>query len=358
MPQSPVSSDPNTPLFTEIRDLIDNARQRAAVAVNAELTLLYWQVGHAIRTRVLQDQRAEYGKQVIVSLSKELTAAYGKGWGKRQLHHCLRFAEVFEDLQIVHALRTQLSWTHLRALIALDDPLQREFYTQMAVMEHWSTRVLAERIDSMLYERTALSKQPEATIQQELTQLSDNGDLSPALILKDPYVLDFLQLNDRYLEKDLEDAILRELEQFLLELGAGFTFVARQKRIQIDDDDFYIDLLFYNRKLKRLIAIDLKLGRFKAEYKGQMELYLRWLAKHEQETDEQPPLGIVLCAGKKQEQIELLELDKSGIHVAEYLTVLPPKAELEARVHQAIENARQRLTQPEAQRSDGFAGDS
>ncbi|MGF6537148.1 hypothetical protein OKW32_000434 [Paraburkholderia youngii] len=141
----------------------------------------------------------------------------------------------------------------------------------------------------------------------------------------------------------LEDAILREMEQFLLELGAGFTFVARQKRLQIDDDDFYLDLLFYNRKLKRLVAIELKLGAFKAEYKSQMELYLRWLAKHEQEVDEQPPIGIILCAGKKQEQIELLELGKSGIHVAEYLTVLPPREALEAKLHQSIEVARSRL---------------
>lgn len=168
-------------------------------------------------------------------------------------------------------------------------------------------------------------------------------------MLKDPYILDFLQLNDRYLEKDLEDAILRDLEQFLLELGAGFTFVARQKKIQIDNDEFYLDLLFYNRKLKRLIAIDLKLGNFKAEYKGQMELYLRWLAKYEQEPDEKSPLGIILCAGKKEEQIELLELDKSGIHVAEYLTVLPPKDLLQAKLQQAIVNARQRYTPLEDQ---------
>lgn len=196
---------------------------------------------------------------------------------------------------------------------------------------------------SMLYERTALSRKPEDTIRHDLDQLRKNKEVSPNLLLKDPYILDFLQLNDRYLEKDLEDAILRDIEQFLLELGAGFTFVARQKKVQIDSDEFYIDLLFYNRKLKRLIAIDLKLGNFKAEYKGQMELYLRWLAKYEQEPDENSPLGIILCAGKKQEQIELLELDKSGIHVAEYLTVLPPKDLLQAKLQQAIVNARQRL---------------
>jgi predicted nuclease of restriction endonuclease-like (RecB) superfamily len=213
----------------------------------------------------------------------------------------------------------------------------------MAQLEGWSTRVLSERIDAMLFERTALSKKPEETIRLELQALAERGEMTPALVLKDPYVLDFLELNDHYVEKDLEDAILRELEQFLLELGAGFTFIARQKRLQIDSDDFYIDLLFYNRRLKRLIAIDLKLGSFKAEYKGQMELYLRYLAKHEQEAGENPPLGIILCAGKKTEQIELLELDQSSIHVADYVTVLPPREVFEAKLHSAIAAARKRL---------------
>ncbi len=241
----------------------------------------------------------------------------------------------------------QLSWSHLKQLVYIDEDLKREFYIMMAMQERWSVRTLAERIDSQLFERTAISKKPDQTISQELQLLCGSGQVNQNLILKDPYVLDFLGLNDSYLEKDLEDAILRELEQFLLELGSGFTFIARQKRLQIDEDDFYIDLLFYNRKLKRLVAIDLKVGRFKAEYKGQMESYLRWLAQHEQEVDENPPLGIILCADKKQEQIELLEMDKSGIHVAEYLTVLPPKAELEQKLHQAVINAKLRLDNKE-----------
>jgi len=213
----------------------------------------------------------------------------------------------------------------------------------MALQERWSTRTLAERIDAQLYERTAISKKPEQTIRNELATLREQGPMNAQMILKDPYVLDFLELNDSYLEKDLEDAILRDLQQFLLELGSGFTFMARQFRIQVDDDDYYIDLLFYNRKLKRLVALDLKVGRFKPEYKGQMELYLRWLSKHEQEADENPPLGIILCVGKKQEQIELLELDEAGIHVAEYLTSLPSKAVLAKRLHQAMLDAKQRL---------------
>ena len=334
---------PAHPLFNDIRSLIDSARQRAAVAVNTELTMLYWQVGQRIKTEILRGDRAEYGKEIIPNLARQLSTLYGKGWTQRNLANMVLFSETFSDPNILHALSAKLSWTHFRTLISIDDPLKRDFYTQMARLEGWSTRVLSERIDAMLFERTALSKKPEETIRLELQALAERGEMTSALVLKDPYVLDFLELNDHYVEKDLEDAILRELEQFLLELGAGFTFIARQKRLQIDHDDFYIDLLFYNRRLKRLIAIDLKLGSFKAEYKGQMELYLRYLAKYEQEAGENPPLGIILCAGKKTEQIELLELDQSSIHVADYVTVLPPREVFEAKLHSAIAAARKRL---------------
>ena len=335
-------------LFEEVRQLIDAARQRAAIAVNAELTLLYWNVGKRIQTEVLKGERGEYGTQLIKSLSRQLTQTYGKGWGEKQLRHCLRFSETFPGEEIVYTLCRQFSWSHLRLLAYIDDPLKRDFYIEVGKLEKWSVRQLQERINSMMYERTALARKPEAAIRQELDQLRQQQRLSPELLFKDPYILDFLDLGDRYLETDLENAILREMERFLLEMGAGFTFVARQKRLQIDDDDFYIDLLFYNRKLKRLVAIDLKLGSFRPEHKSQMELYLRWLSKHDQEPDEAAPLGIILCAGKKQEQIELLELDKSGIHVAEYLTVLPPKEVLQAKLQAAIATARQRLQLPQA----------
>lgn len=166
------------------------------------------------------------------------------------------------------------------------------------------------------------------------------------MVFRDPYFLDFLGLKDRYLEKDLEDAILRELEQFLLELGSGFTFVARQKRIQVDSDDYYIDLLFFHRKLRRLVAIELKLGDFKPADKGQMELYLRWLDKYERQDGEETPIGLILCAGKKHEAVELLELEKSSIRVAEYLTELLPRNILERKLHDAIITARERLALP------------
>jgi predicted nuclease of restriction endonuclease-like (RecB) superfamily len=331
-------------LVAELRQLIESARHRAAVAVNAELSLLYWQVGQRIHRNILGSQRAGYGEAIVPALAQQLSAAYGRGWGVRHLRLCIRFAERYPDAAIVHTLCAELSWSHLRLIAAVDEPLKRDFYTELCRLERWSVRQLQDRLQSLLFERSAISRQPEETIRHELQALRQEQPPSPALLLKDPYVLDFLGLNDRYLERDLEDAILRELEQFLLELGAGFTFVARQKRLQIDNDDFYIDLLFYNRKLKRLVAVELKIGDFRPEHKGQMELYLRWLAKHEQEADENPPLGIILCTGKKQEQIELLELDKSGIHVAEYLTVLPSREALQAKLHQSIEVARQRLS--------------
>ena len=330
-------------LFEEVRQLIDTAKQRAAIAVNAQLTLLYWHIGKRIQTELLEEQRGEYGKQVILGLSQQLTQTYGRGWGRRHLWNCLRFTEQFPDSEIVHTVCAQLSWSHMRLLSTMDDTLKRDFYIEIAQLEKWSVRQLKERIDSMLYERTALSLKPEEAIRHDLAQLREEQEVSTDLLLKDPYVLDFLNLKDRYTERDLEDAILRDIEKFLLEMGAGFTFVSRQKRLQIDDDDFYIDLVFYNRKLKRLVAIDLKIGNFRPEYKSQMELYLRWLQKHDQEPDEQPPLGIILCAGKKQEQIELLELNQSGIHVAEYLTVLPSKEVLQAKLHSAITAARSRL---------------
>jgi predicted nuclease of restriction endonuclease-like (RecB) superfamily len=341
-------------LFEDVSELIASARARVAASVNAELTLLYWQVGRRIRDEVLGGARAGYGKQVIAVLAQRLTAEYGRGWSEQQLRHCMRAAEIFPDEAILSAVRRELSWTHLKTLIYIDDPLKRDFYVELCRLERWSSRQLQERIQSMLFERSALSRKPADAIRQDLSLLRDAQHVTPDLLLKDPYVLDFLGLNDRYLERDLEDAILREMEQFLLELGAGFTFVARQKRLLIDDDDFYLDLLFYNRKLKRLVAIELKLGTFKAEYKSQMELYLRWLARYEQEPDEQPPIGIILCAGKKQEQIELLELGKSGIHVAEYLTVLPPREMLEAKLHQSIELARSRLRDDRDPEGDHF----
>ncbi|AJO79077.1 TPA: PDDEXK nuclease domain-containing protein [Pseudomonas aeruginosa] len=334
-------------LLGDIRALIEAARQRTASAVNAELTLLFWRIGQRIHTEVLAGQRAEYGEEIMPSLAEQLVRDYGRSFADKNLRRMVQFAATYPEEPIVVTLSRQLSWSHFVALLPLKDPLQRDYYAQMASTERWSVRTLRERIDSMLYERTALSQKPEETITQELAALRDAQRMTPALVMRDPYILDFLGLRDSWQESDLEAAIVREMEAFLLELGAGFCFVARQKRIQIDDEDFHLDLLFYNRKLRRLVAVELKIGEFKAAYKGQMELYLRWLDKHEREPEEASPLGIILCTGKKREQIELLELDKSGIHVAEYLTSLPPRAVLGEKLQQATERARLQIEQRE-----------
>ncbi|HFQ7591373.1 TPA: YhcG family protein, partial [Pseudomonas aeruginosa] len=309
------------------------------------LTMLYWRIGQRIRTQVLDGRRGAYGKEVLPTLAAQLVKEYGGSFAEQNLRRMVQFAATFPDEQILVSLIRELSWTHFIALIPLKDPLQRDYYAQMASTERWSVRTLRERIDSMLYERTALSQKPGETIAQELAKMRDAQRMSPALVMRDPYILDFLGLRDTWQEGDLEAAIIREMESFLLELGAGFSFVARQKRIQIDGEDFHLDLLFYNRKLRRLVAVELKVGEFKAAFKGQMELYLRWLDKHEREPEEASPLGIILCTGKKREQIELLELDKSGIHVAEYLTALPPRGVLVERLQQATQRARLQIEQ-------------
>ncbi len=266
----------------------------------------YSNIGNRIREDVLKQQRAEYGEKIVSSLSAQLSAEDGRGLAAWNQFRTIRFAEVFPDEQIVSSLMRQLSWTHFIYIIPLDDPLKREFYAEMCRVERWSTRTLRKKIGGMLFERTALSKKPAKLARQELVKLREEDQMSPDLVFRDPYFLDFLGLADTYSEQDLEAAILRELEAFILELGVGFAFVARQKRITVDGEDYYLDLLFYHRKLRRLVAIDLKLDKFKAEDKGQMELYLRWLERYEQQPDEESPLGLILCAGKSDEHVELL----------------------------------------------------
>jgi predicted nuclease of restriction endonuclease-like (RecB) superfamily len=334
-------------LIADVRSMIEQTREGVARTVNAGMTLLYWRIGRRVQVEVLGNQRAEYGKEIVSTLSGQLSEEFGNGFSAKNLRHMIKFAETFPEPAIVSTLSRQLGWSHFKEIIYLREDLQRDFYAEMCRVERWSVRTLREKINSMLYERTAISKKPAEVAKAELAALRREDQLTPDLVFRDPYILDFLGLQDRYLEKDLEDAILRELETFLLELGHGFAFLGRQTRIQIDSDDFYLDLLFYHRRLKRLIAIDLKLGDFKAEYKGQMELYLRWLAKNEQQPGEDPPLGLILCAGKKTEQIELLELDQSGIHDAEYLTALPSRELLQQKLHAAIEISRARLESKE-----------
>jgi predicted nuclease of restriction endonuclease-like (RecB) superfamily len=324
-------------LLNAIVGLIDQTRHQVAKTVNQELTLLYWKIGKNINEEILKNDRADYGKKIILGLSIELSRRYGTGFSKRNLHSFVKLHAVFQDIEIVQTLSAQLSWSHLYSIINIENPIKREFYSAMTVHERWSVRTLQERIDSMLFERTAISKKPEETIVNELEILKNNKQISPDLTFRDPYFLDFLGLHDTYSEKDLESSILAQLQYFITEMGSEFAFLARQKRITIDDEDFYIDLLFYHRGLKRLVAIDLKLGKFKAGYKGQMELYLGWLEKNEKKEGENKPIGLILCSEKSPEQINYLMLDQNEqIKVASYLTQLPEKKLLLEKLEKAI----------------------
>ncbi len=331
-------------LAADIRRFIEATRTSVAQSVNAQLVLLNWQIGSRIRRDILVEARAEYGEQIVSTLSRQLTSDYGAGFSRQNLFHMIRFVEAWPSEAEVTALSRHLGWSHFKEIFYLENPLARKFYAEMCRVERWSVRLLRERVRSMLFERTAISRLPENAIRHDLEQLRETDRLTPDLVFRDPYLLDFLGLKDAYSERDLETAILQELERFLLELGTDFAFVTRQKRLTIGNQDFYLDLLFFHRGLSRLVAIDLKLGRFEAAYKGQMELYLRWLDRHERRTKhEEAPIGLILCSGKDESQIELLQLNQGEIRVAEYLTALPDKRLLAEKLHDAVIRVREQL---------------
>lgn len=327
-------------LHGELRSLIEASRQRLSATVNVELTRLYWAIGYRLQADVLGGERASYGGKVIAQLGERLAQEFGRGFEAKNLRRMMQFSELFPDQEIVASLMRQLSWTHFLQLLPLKNSESRAFYARMVSAEGWSVRELRRSIEQKTFERTAI-----AGVQAgEMSLTNQQTSLSPGLVFKDPYFLDFLGLAEGFDEHTLENTILRELEHFILELGRGFAFVERQKRMIIDGDDFYLDLLFYHRRLRRLVAVELKLGRFKAAHKGQMELYLKWLDRYERQPGEEAPIGLILCAESSREQVELLEMHKDGIVVAEYWTELPPKAELEKRLHQVLMEARERLT--------------
>lgn len=329
-------------LLSELRGLIEQARQHVAQTANSTLTMLYWHVGRRIQAQVLHDGRADYGAQILATLSQELVRDYGKGFNASALTRMVKFAEVFPDEPIVATLSQELSWSHFIDLLPLKQPLEREYYAEMCRIERWSVRTLRERIGSQLYLRTAIAKKPEAVVQAEISHLRVGGQVTPDMVFRDPYMLDFLGLPEGYSERDLEAAILRDMERFLLEMGAGFTFVARQKRISVGADDFYLDLLFYHRHLRRLVAVELKLEPFAPAHKGQMEMYLRWLDRYDRAPGEESPIGLILCAGADAEQVELMDLNAANIRVAEYLAHIPDMKVMQAQLHRAVALARER----------------
>jgi predicted nuclease of restriction endonuclease-like (RecB) superfamily len=319
-------------LFNDLAKIIEQGKRQVVIQVNSVLTLTYWHVGQTINAHILDNQRAEYAQEIVSNISILLQNAYGRSFELRNLRRMIQFAQEFPDVEKVSQLATQLSWSHFIELLPLKKSEAKYFYAIKAMEGTWGRNELRRQIERKAFERNEIANV------QVVTELHDAQNT-----FKDPYFLDFLGLKDGYLEQDLESAIIKELELFILELGAGFTFVARQKRMIIDGDDFYLDLLFYHRKLKRLVAIELKLDKFKPAYKGQMELYLKWLDKYDKQEGENSPIGLILCAGKSTEQIELLEMHKDGIMVAEYWTELPSKQQLEQKLHELLIEAKARI---------------
>ena len=329
-------------LLVDLRQLIDQARSYVAATADSAATMVYWHVGKKVHRETLQQSRAAYGGKIVATVSQQLVLTHGAGYAEKNLRRMIQFAELFPDAEIVATLSRELNWSKFRELLPLKQPLEREFYTEMCRIERWSVRTLRERIASQLYLRSAIAKQPESVITSELNQLREGGQVTPDMVFRDPYMLDFLGLPDGYSERDLESAILRDMERFLLELGAGFTFVARQKRISVGADDFYLDLLFYHRHLRRLVAVELKLEKFSPSHKGQMELYLRWLDRNDRAEGEASPIGLILCASADAEQVELMDLDSANIRVAQYLHALPELQVLQTQLHRVVQLARER----------------
>ncbi|HEY9262700.1 PDDEXK nuclease domain-containing protein [Chitinophaga sp.] len=319
-------------LFNELSQLIEQSQRQVFSHANSTLTILFWQIGQRINDEILRNKRAEYAKQIVSTLSTQLKSQYGRNFEIRNLRRMMQFAEQFTELETILPLSKQLSWSHFVELLPLKNQDAKLFYAQVAVSQALGIRDLRKQISTKTFERTGI-----ANIQNTSNHPAINDNF------KNPYFLDFLGLQNTYLEKDLEEAVLRELEAFILELGKGFAFIERQKRMIIDGEDFHLDLLFYHRNLKRLVAVELKLGKFEAQHKGQMELYLKWLDKYEKKDEEHSPIGLILCAESRREQIELLEMHKDGIVVAEYWTELPPKKVLEKKIHNIFIEAKERI---------------
>ena len=312
-------------VYDSVRGALEAARKKAAVAVNDAMVEAYWEIGRQIVEA--QGDRAEYGKHLMEYLSERLTKEFGKGFSVPNLKNMRQFYLVFP---IRYTLCSELSWSHYRLIIRIDDPVRRDFYVRSAVEERWTVRQLDRQIHSFYYERLLATRaEGKDEVRQEIQNLEPPTKADG--ILKDPYVLDFLDLggNSNYLETDLEQALMDKLQQFLLELGKGFSFVARQQRVSADGDHYYIDLVFYHYILKCFVLIDLKTGKLTPQDVGQMDFYVRLFDDQCTQPDDNPTIGIVLCANRNEAVAKYSVLaDKKGIFASQYVLCLPTEEEL------------------------------
>lgn len=318
-----------------VGQIINQSKQNIAVYLNSEVSMTYWHIGKYIAGELDAVGEEKYGSKIVSTLSTQLTERYGKGYNKVSLSRMVKIARLFPDEKIVSTLSTQLTWSHLIELSFISEPTKRLFYQQMSILNRWSVRTLRQQEDAMAYERSLIAAKPKDEQVQALSKVT-TGEIVPEVIIKNSYIVDFLGLEGNFSEEELEDAVVKQMEKFIMELGDDFAFIKRQKRFSIDSVDYKLDLLFYHRKMRRLFAIDLKLGKFKPEYKGQMELYLKWLERHEMQPGEEKPLGLLLCSEGNTEHIELMMLGEENIKVAQYLTALPDKQWFRDKLNRSI----------------------
>jgi predicted nuclease of restriction endonuclease-like (RecB) superfamily len=312
-------------VYETIKLVLSKAREKAYSAVNLAMVEAYWNIGRIVCEAQGAHERAEYGEYLIKNLSKKLTEEFGKGFTVANLKNMRQFYSTFKN---GYALRSQLSWTHYRLLMRIEKDDVRSFYLEECIRNNWSTRQLERQINSFYYERI-LSSQDKDVVRQEIRQLEPG--LQPEDIVKDPFVLEFLNLkeNQNYLEKDLEKGLVDNLQAFLLELGKGFSFVARQKRITADGDHFYIDLVFYNYVLKCFVLIDLKVGKLTHQDIGQMDFYVRYFEKEIKHESDNPTIGIILCSEKNETIVKYSVLEESRqLFASKYMLYLPTEEEL------------------------------
>ncbi len=315
----------NQETYDAVRGYIVTAQKQVNVAVNSAMVTAYWNIGKQIYEACGENERAEYGKNLLQYLSERLTAEFGKGFDVSNLRNMRRFYNTFP---IQDALRPELSWTHYRALMKVEDDKARAFYLEEAAKCGWSSRQLDRQINSFFYQRILASKDKDS-VAAEIDTLEPKPEYEK--IIKDPYVLEFLDLpaNEHFYESDLEQALIDHLQKFLLELGRGYSFVARQKHFNVDGRHFYIDLVFYNYILKCFVLIDLKIGDLTHQDIGQMQMYVNYYTRQLMNEGDNPPIGIVLCADKSDTLVEYtLPEDNSQIFAAKYLPYMPTKDEL------------------------------
>ncbi len=321
------TSNPIDTAYRSIAEILTAARATAYRAVNKVMVQAYWEIGRVIVEHEQQGKkRADYGKSLLVELARRLTEDFGKGFDERNLRHIRQFYLTFP---IRNALRSELTWTHYRLLLREDNELARGFYLNEAINSNWSTRELERQINALLYERLALSQD-----KQKVRELADEGQLIRTAedLIKDPYVLEFLNLkeNRALLERDLEQALIDRLQAFLLELGRGFAFVARQKRITVGGEHFHVDLVFYNYLLKCFALVDLKVGKLTHQDIGQMDFYVRYFEAEEKAPEDGPTIGLILCSDKNEAMVKYTLLaDRRGIFASKYRLYLPTEAELQ-----------------------------